>query len=127
MKLPFVSTRHILLQRSLIALVQEAIESKYTNAICNRITGQLPGDICLLKDHLFSTYGKINEQEFQTKYDETTKMTYSVSDPIDDIFNAVEVKSPNLQTRHTPHGNRSTLGTSSLTSNQSSAAMFESG
>ena len=81
---------YVLLQRSLIALVQEAIDSKYTNAIRNRITGQLPGDIRLLKDHLFSTYGKINEQELQTKYDETTKMSYSVSDPIDDIFNAVE-------------------------------------
>ena len=81
---------YVLLQRSLIAQVQEAIQTKYTNAIRNRITGQLPGDIRLLKNHLFSTYGKINEQELQTKYDETIKLSYSVSDPIDDIFNAVE-------------------------------------
>ena len=81
---------YVLLQRSLIALVQDSIETKYTNAIRNRITGQLPGDICLVKTHLFSTYGKINEQELQTKYDKTTKMSYHVSDPIDDIYNAVE-------------------------------------
>ena len=42
------------------------------------------------KTHLFDTYGKINENEIQTKYDETTKLTYNVSDPIDDIFNPVE-------------------------------------
>ena len=81
---------YVLLQQSLIALVQDAIDIKYTNAIRNRITGQLPGDIRLIKTHLFTTYGKINEQELQTKYDDTTKMSYSVSDPIDDIFNAVE-------------------------------------
>ena len=81
---------YVLLQRSLIALVQEAIQSKYTNAVRNRITGQLPGDIRLLKNHLFSTYGKINGQELQQKYDDTIKLPYSITDPIDDIFNAVE-------------------------------------
>ena len=52
--------------------------------------GQLPGDIHLLTDHLFPTYGKINEQELQGKYDETIKLSYLISNPIDDIFNAVE-------------------------------------
>ena len=72
---------------SLIALVQQPVESKYTNAVRNRITGKLPVDIRLLKTHMFDTYGKFNEKELQTKYDETTKLTYNVSDPIDDIFN----------------------------------------
>ena len=52
---------YILLQRSLISLVQNAIANKYTNAICNRITGQLPADIRLITNHLFNTYGEINE------------------------------------------------------------------
>ena len=47
-------------------------------------------DIQLLKNHLFATYAKINEQDLLTKYDETTKLHYNVSDPIDDICNAVE-------------------------------------
>ena len=81
---------YVLLQRSVIAQVQAAIEDKYTNAIRNRITGQLPGDIRVLKNHLFNTYGKINENELQEKYDSTLKMSYNISDPIDDIFNAVE-------------------------------------
>ena len=97
---------YVLLQRSLIALVQEAIESKYTNAIRNRITGQLPGDIRLLKDHLFSTYGKINEQELQTKHDEITKMSYSVSDPIDDIYNAIEDLCEIAEFAQTPYSPR---------------------
>ena len=81
---------YVLLQRSVIAQVQAAIEDKYTNAIRNRITGQLPGDIRVLKNHLFNTYGKINENELQEKYDSTLKMSYNISDPINDIFNAVE-------------------------------------
>ena len=32
----------------------------------------------------------MNENELQEKYDETKKLTYDVSDPIDDIFNSVE-------------------------------------
>ena len=81
---------YVLLQRSLVALVQEAVDNKYTNAIRNRITGQLPSDIQIIKDHLFDTYGKINEAELQQKYDETTKLNFDISDPIDNIFNAVE-------------------------------------
>ena len=44
----------------------------------------------LLKIHMFDTYGRTNENELQTNYDETTKLAYNVSDPIDDIFNSVE-------------------------------------
>ena len=69
--------------------MQEAIKSKYTNAVRNRITGQLPADIRLLKNYLFDTNGKINEHELQEKYNETTKFTYNLSAPIDDAFNAV--------------------------------------
>ena len=39
---------------------------------------------------MFDTYGRINENELQTKYDGTTKLAYNVSDPINDIFNSVE-------------------------------------
>ena len=81
---------YILMQRSLISLVQEAVDSKYTYALRNRLTGQLPGDIRLVTNHLFNTYGKINEQELQEKHDTTLKITYDVSEPIDIIFNAVE-------------------------------------
>ena len=81
---------YVLMQRSLIALVQNAIQSKYINAVRNRITGQLPAYIWLLKIHLFDTYGRINKNELQTKYDEKTKLAYNLKDPIDDIFNSVE-------------------------------------
>ena len=96
---------YVLLQRSLIALVQDAIEYKYTNATRNHITGQFPGDIRLVKNYLFDTYGKINEQELQTKYDDTTKLHHNVSYPIDDIFNTVEDLGEIAQ------GKRSTLAT----------------
>ena len=78
------------MQISLIALVQQAVQSKYTNGVRNRITGQLSADIRLLKTHLFDISGIINENELQNKYDKTTKLTYNVSDPIDEIFNSVK-------------------------------------
>ena len=80
----------ILMQRSLIALVQQVVQYKYINGVRNRIIGQLPAEIWLLKTHLFHTYGRINENKLQTKNDKITKLTYNVSDPIDDIFNSVE-------------------------------------
>ena len=46
---------YILMQRLLIALVQNAIQSNYTNAVRNYITGQLPADIHLLKIHMLDT------------------------------------------------------------------------
>ena len=81
---------YILMQRALISLIQKCIDPKYTNAVRNRTTGQLPADIRLIMTHLFTTYGKITEHELQEKYDETLKLTYDVSEPIDTIFNAVE-------------------------------------
>ena len=41
-------------------------------------------------NHLFTTYGKINEQELQTKFNDTTTKSYSVRNPVSDIFNAAE-------------------------------------
>jgi len=76
-------------RRLLIALVQDAVENKFANAIRNRITGQLPADIRIIKNHLFDKCGKIHESELQIKYNETIKLIYNISDPIDDIFNAV--------------------------------------
>ena len=51
---------YILIQRSLITLVQQVVESKYTNSVRNHITGQLPAYVRLLKPHLFDTYVRIN-------------------------------------------------------------------
>ena len=49
---------YILIQRSLIALLQQAVQSRYTNAVQNSITGQLPADIWHLITHLFDIYGR---------------------------------------------------------------------
>ena len=97
---------YILMQRSLIPLVQQAVESNYTNAVRNRVTGKLPADIGPLKTHLLDTYGKINENELQTKYDETTKLAYNVSDPIDEIFNSVEDLCKILELANCPYSER---------------------
>ena len=76
---------YVLLQRALISLVQEATEPKCTNAVRNQITGKLPPDIHMVKNHMFDTYSKINKNELQTKYNEITRITYNVSNAIDEI------------------------------------------
>ena len=43
-----------------------------------------------MMNHLCKTYGKIKEHELKEKYDETLKITYTVSEPFEVIFNAVE-------------------------------------
>lgn len=45
---------YVLMQQSLIFLVQQAIDNKYTNAARNH-TGQLPSDVRLLLTHLIIT------------------------------------------------------------------------
>ena len=57
--------KYILMQRSLSALAQQAVQSNYTNAAQNRITGQLPAEIRLLKTHLFNTYGRKKTKNFK--------------------------------------------------------------
>ena len=71
-------------------LIQKCIYAKNTNTVRNRITGQLLANIRLIMTHLFITYSKIKEQKLQEKYDETLKITYNGSEPINDIFNAVK-------------------------------------
>ena len=97
---------YVLLQRLLISQVQEAVERKYTITVKNCITGQLPSDIQLLKDHLFNTYRKINENELQAKYDKTTQLSYNISDPIDYIFNAVEDLCETAELSQSPYAAR---------------------
>ena len=80
---------YFLMQRALIFQVQKAVNAKYTNAERNRIIGQLQANINILMTHLFKAYGKVNEQELQTKHNETTKMVYNITNPINDISNAV--------------------------------------
>ena len=44
----------------------------------------------MLLNHLLTSYRKIKEQELQTKFDETIHISYRITDPINNIFNAVK-------------------------------------
>ena len=84
------------------------------DAVRNRITGKFPAEIRLLKIHLFDTYGRINENELQTKYYETTKLTYDVSYPIYDIFNSVEDLCEIAELANCPYSARQQVNIGSL-------------
>ena len=63
------------MQQTISLIVLKAINAKYINAVCNCITGQLPANIRLIMNHLFTTYRKITKHELQGNYDETLKIT----------------------------------------------------
>ena len=90
------------------------MENKLTNAIRNRITGQFLVDIRTIKNHLFDKYGKINESELRLKHDETTKLTYNISDPVNDILNAVKDLCEIAELAQTPYSVRQKVNISYL-------------
>ena len=81
---------YLLIQRALVQQVLEAIEPKYLSSLRNRITGQVPSEIRDLILHLFRVYGKITPQHLKSKYDAVEALNYSIDEPIDVIFSAVE-------------------------------------
>ena len=82
----------------------------------------------ILKNHLFDTYGKINENKLQEKYDTTLKISYNISDPIDYIFNAVEDLCKIAELANNPYSERQQVKIGFLIlNNLSSTAISENG
>ena len=80
----------MLIQRALVQQVLEAIEPMYLSSLRNQITGQVPSEIRDLILHLFHVYGKITLQQLKSKYDTVEGLNYSIDEPIDVIFPAIE-------------------------------------
>ena len=79
-----------LIQWALIQHIIGAIEPKYLITICNRITGQVLLEICMLILHLFSIYGEIMLQQSRNKYDGVEQVRYDISELIDTVSEEVD-------------------------------------
>ena len=78
------------MQRALIQQIVSAVDTKYLSALRNRVTGQLPNDIRAILLYLFRVYGKIKPEYLQERKAEVENLTFTLSDPIDTIFNQIE-------------------------------------
>jgi hypothetical protein len=77
-------------EKALIAQVVEAIDTIYLRAKWNRATGQYTGSIRAILLHLFTTYGKITPMDVQVKEQTVSNMAYTIVQPVDVVFDAIE-------------------------------------
>ena len=66
------------------------MEDKYLISLRNRITGQGLLDIRDLIVYLFCVYGKNIPQQLKLKYNSVEGVKYSIDEPIDIVFPAIE-------------------------------------
>ena len=71
-------------------MIVEAIEPKYLKAFKNRDTGAIEIPIHTLIERLFSRYGKVTATDVDKAELEVKKHPYHLSDPITDVFEAVD-------------------------------------
>ena len=66
---------YLLIQRELIHKVLDAVESKYLTRLRNRLTGQVPNNICALFFQLVQAYIKITAKNLWEWYDAVVSMS----------------------------------------------------
>ena len=81
---------YLLVQRALIQIVIDTIESKYLTWLRNRLTGQVLNDIWDLLFQLFQVYGKIIPKNLREHYEKVASMQYNIDEPLDIIYTSVD-------------------------------------
>ena len=77
-------------EKALIAQIVDSIDPIYLRALLNRATGQYSSDIKTILVHLFATHGKITPQQIKSKEMSIYNMSYDISMPVDNVFNAID-------------------------------------
>ena len=79
----------LLLKRTFIQQIIEAIDTKYIAALCNLINGKIMPLVLNILDFLHNNYGCITPQQLDDKKTTIKSMIYDTAQPIDTIFNAI--------------------------------------
>ena len=79
----------LLIKRTLIQQIIEAIDTKYLAALCNRRTRQIIPLIPTILEFMHNNYGCITPQQFDDKTTTVKSMIYNPAQPIDIIFNVI--------------------------------------
>jgi len=76
-------------EKTLFAQVVSAEELKYIAAVFNWQTGRYDSNFLAVRQHLFTTYGRITPQQLKTREMEICNMHFYMALPEDEIFNAI--------------------------------------
>ena len=76
--------------QALIQQINQAVEDDYLTPIRDRTTNSINLPVFDVLDYLGNTYGHVTEEILQEREDRVSRMSYSLSQPIDIIFNALD-------------------------------------
>ena len=80
----------LLLDRTFIQQIIEAIDTKYLAALRNPITGKITLLVSTIPEYLHKNYGHITPQKLYDKTTTAKTMIYDPAQPIDVVFNSID-------------------------------------
>ena len=80
----------LLLKRTIIQKIIEAVYTKYLSTLCNPITRTIMPLVLIILDFLYNNYGCINTQQLDNKTTTVKSTTYGPSQQINIIFNSID-------------------------------------
>ena len=79
----------LLLEKTFIKQIIEAIDNKYLAALRNPINGQITPLVPIILKFLHNNYGRITPKQLDDKTTTFKEMIYNLAQPIDTIFNSI--------------------------------------
>ena len=80
----------LLLERTIIQQIIEAVENKYLAALRNPVTGKITPLVPAILEFLYNNYGRITPQQLDDKTTIVKSMVYDPAQPIDLIFKSID-------------------------------------
>ena len=80
----------LLLERTFIQYIIEAIDTKYLTALCSPVTVKITPLVPTILKFLHNNYGRITPQQLDNKTTTVKTMIYYPAQPIDVIFKSID-------------------------------------
>ena len=96
--------------QALIQQINAAVEDGYLSALRDRITNSINVPVYDVLDYLGNTYGNVTDEMLQEHEERISRMSYSLSQPIDIIFNALDDLTDYAELSETPFTERQIIG-----------------
>ena len=96
--------------QALIQQIIQAVESDFLSALRDRTTNSINLPVFDVLDYLGNTYGNVTEEMLQEHEERVSRMSYSLSQPIDMIFNALDDLADYAELSDTPFTERQIIG-----------------
>ena len=96
--------------QALIQQINQAIESDFLSALRDRTTNSINVPVYDVLEYLGNTYGNVTEELLQERKQRVSRMAYSLSQPIDIIFNALDDLADYAEISDTPFSEHQIMG-----------------